>query len=186
MSVVTKDDKATLRQWHEELQEKRGLRASLRRSKTVNDACLAEGLHSLLMQTHSLWKNKAPWNVTALAITAALAAHIKFIDEQKSFAAQLGQKKGGDTPVMSKLRFSHLLAVKTPDELLRQLRCAVKLLDGSVNLFSLADDIFCWCQEQNDLLNHHRRQQRPTEFLRIRWALEYYQAGDGDTDNEQD
>ncbi|ECC4532686.1 type I-E CRISPR-associated protein Cse2/CasB, partial [Salmonella enterica] len=24
MSVVTKDDKATLRQWHEELQEKRG------------------------------------------------------------------------------------------------------------------------------------------------------------------
>ncbi|EIT4250127.1 type I-E CRISPR-associated protein Cse2/CasB, partial [Salmonella enterica subsp. enterica serovar Typhimurium] len=38
----------------------------------------------------------------------------------------------------------------------------------------------------NDLLNHHRRQQRPTEFLRIRWALEYYQAGDGDTDNEQD
>ncbi|MBJ4929221.1 type I-E CRISPR-associated protein Cse2/CasB, partial [Salmonella enterica subsp. enterica serovar Corvallis] len=25
---------------------------------------------------------------------------------------------------------------------------------------------------------------RPTEFLRIRWALEYYQAGD--TDNEQD
>lgn len=85
MSVVTKDDKATLRQWHEELQEKRGLRASLRRSKTVNDACLAEGLHSLLMQTHSLWKNKAPWNVTALAITAALAAHIKFIDEQKEF-----------------------------------------------------------------------------------------------------
>ncbi|OFE41974.1 type I-E CRISPR-associated protein Cse2/CasB, partial [Salmonella enterica subsp. enterica] len=66
---------------------------------------------------------------------------IKFIDEQKSFAAQLGQKKGGDTPVMSKLRFSHLLAVKTPDELLRQLRRAVKLLDGSVNLFSLADDI---------------------------------------------
>ncbi|ELX86772.1 hypothetical protein SE20037_16604, partial [Salmonella enterica subsp. enterica serovar Enteritidis str. 20037] len=27
MSVVTKDDKATLRQWHDELQEKRGLRA---------------------------------------------------------------------------------------------------------------------------------------------------------------
>ncbi|ECE0823963.1 type I-E CRISPR-associated protein Cse2/CasB [Salmonella enterica] len=186
MSIVQEDHKATLRKWHEDLQEKRGARASLRRSKTVNEACLSEGFHLLLMQTHSLWKNKADWHVTALAITAALAAHIKFIDEQKSFAAQLGQKKGGDTPVMSKLRFSHLLAVKTPDELLRQLRRAVKLLDGSVNLFSLADDIFCWCQEQNDLLNHHRRQQRPTEFLRIRWALEYYQAGDGDTDNEQD
>lgn len=112
--------------------------------------------------------------------------HISNLLMSKEFAAQLGQKKGADTPVMSKLRFSHLLAVKTPDELLRQLRRAVKLLDGSVNLFSLADDIFCWCQGKNDLLNHHRRQQRPTEFLRIRWALEYYQAGDGDTDNEQD
>lgn len=60
MSIVTKDDKATLLQWHEELQEKRELRASLRRSKTVNDACLAEGLHSLLMQTHSLWKTRQP------------------------------------------------------------------------------------------------------------------------------
>lgn len=89
MSIVTKDDKATLLQWHEELQEKRELRASLRRSKTVNDACLAEGLHSLLMQTHSLWKNKAAWHVTALAITAVLAAHIKFIDERQSFATQL-------------------------------------------------------------------------------------------------
>lgn len=93
MSVVTKDDKATLRQWHDELQEKRGLRASLRRSKTVNDACLAEGLHSLLMQTHSLWKNKAPWNVTALAITAALAAHIKFIDEQRVLLRSLTEER---------------------------------------------------------------------------------------------
>lgn len=97
------------------------------------------------MQTHSLWKNKAAWHVTALAITAALAAHIKFIDEQRVLLRSLDQKKSGDTPVMSKLRFSHLLAVKRPDELLRQLRRAVKLLDGSVNLFSLADDIFCWC-----------------------------------------
>ncbi|MGT2448527.1 type I-E CRISPR-associated protein Cse2/CasB, partial [Salmonella enterica] len=77
-----------------------------------------------------------------------------------------------------------LCAVKTPDELLRQLRRAVKLLNGTANLISLAEDIFHWCQENNELLNHHRRQQRPTEFLRIRWALEYYQAGDDD--NEKD
>ncbi|WP_079955315.1 type I-E CRISPR-associated protein Cse2/CasB, partial [Salmonella enterica] len=98
-------------------------------------------------------------HVTALAITAVLAAHIKFIDERQSFATQFGQKKSGDNPVMSKLRFSRLSAVKTPDELLRQLRRAVQLLDGSVNLISLADDIFRWCQEQDDLLNHHCRQQ---------------------------
>ncbi|WP_370615428.1 type I-E CRISPR-associated protein Cse2/CasB [Citrobacter portucalensis] len=178
MSIVKEDHKATLRKWHEELQEKRGARASLRRSVTVNDVCLSEGFRTLLMQTHTLWKVEGQeWRFTALALTAALAANVKAIDERQKFAAQLNDS-------MSELRFSRLCAVKTPDELLRQLRRAVKLLNGSLNLFSLAEDIFCWCQENNDLLNHHRRQQRPTEFLRIRWALEYYQAGD--TDNEQD
>lgn len=142
MSIVKEEHKATLRKWHEELQEKRGNRASLRRSTTVNDVCLSEGFRSLLMQTHTLWKIEA-----------------------------------------QEWRFTRLSAVKTPDDLLRQLRRAVKLLNGSVNLISLAEDIFRWCQESDDLLNHHRRQQRPTEFIRIRWALEYYQAGDAD--NEQ-
>ena len=53
------------------------------------------------------------------------------------------------------------------------------------NLISLAEDIFLWCQESDALLNHHRRQQRPTEFIRIRWALEYYQAGDADNEQNQ-
>ncbi|MBJ9296807.1 type I-E CRISPR-associated protein Cse2/CasB [Citrobacter werkmanii] len=178
MSIVQEDHKVTLRKWHEDLQEKRGARASLRRSVTVNDVCLSEGFRSLLMQTHTLWKIEGQeWRFTALALTAAVAANVKKIDERQKFAAQLNGS-------MSELRFSRLCAVKTPDELLRQLRRAVKLLNGSLNLFSLAEDIFCWCREQDDLLNHHRRQQRPTEFLRIRWALEYYQAGDAD--NEQD
>lgn len=104
---------------------------------------------------------------------------MKTIDDRQTFAAQLGQKTG-DTPVMSRLRFARLSAVKTPDELLRQLRRAISLLHGSVNLLSLAEDIFRWCREQDDLLNHRRRQQRPIEFIRIRWALDYYQAGDAE------
>ncbi len=43
MSIVKEEHKATLRKWHEELQAKRGNRASLRRSTTVNDVCLSEG-----------------------------------------------------------------------------------------------------------------------------------------------
>lgn len=43
MSIVKEEHKATLRKWHEELQEKRGNRASLRRSTTVNDVCLQKG-----------------------------------------------------------------------------------------------------------------------------------------------
>lgn len=184
MSIVKDDHKATLRRWHAELQEKRGLRASLRRSKTVNETCLSEGFRSLLMQTHTLWKREnEEWRFTALAITAALAAQVKYIDERQKFAAQLGQMTGNNQ-VMSELRFSRLSAAKTPDELLRQLLRAVRLLNGVVNLPSLADDVFHWCRENDELLNHIRRQQRPTEFIRIRWALEYYQAGEANNDNQ--
>ena len=186
MKIVKDDHRVTLRQWHAGLQEKRGLRASLRHSKTVTDACLSEGFRSLLMQTHTLWKIDAQeWRFTALAITAALAAQVKSIDERQTFAAQLGQMTGNN-PVMSELRFSRLSAVKTPDELLRQLLRAVRLLNGAVNLPSLAEDVFHWCRENDEWLNHIRRQQRLTEFIRVRWALEYYQAGEADCDNNKD
>lgn len=186
MKIVKDDHKVTLRQWHAGLQEKRGLRASLRHSKTVTDACLSEGFRSLLMQTHTLWKIDAQeWRFTALAITAALAAQVKSIDERQTFAAQLGQMTGNN-PVMSELRFSSLSAVKTPDELLRQLLRAVRLLNGAVNLPSLAEDVFHWCRENDELQNHIRRQQRPTECIRVRWAMEYNQAGDAGNDNNND
>lgn len=172
------EHKATLRKWHEELQEKRGERASLRRSTTVNDVCLTDGFRLFLKNRQIKWQDEPEWRITALALIAAVSANVKAIDERQPFAAQLAA-------VMSKGRFTRLSAVKTPDELLRQLRRAVRLLNGSVNLDSLAEGVFRWCQESDDLLNHHRRQQRPTEFIRIRWALEYYQAGDADNEQNQ-
>lgn len=182
MSIVKDEHKTMLRKWHAMLQEKRGLRASLRRSVTIGESCMSDGFHALLMETHTLWKvQHQEWRFMALAITAALAAHVRAIDERQSFAAQLGPSGGG---AMSELRFRRLLAVKTPDELLRQLRRAIRLLNGSVNLISLAEDIFVWCREQDDLMKHIRQQQRPTEFIRIRWALEYYQAGNTDIDDK--
>lgn len=186
MKIVKDDHRVTLRQWHAGLQDKRALRASLRHSKTVTEACLSEGFRSLLMQTHSLWRSDAQeWRFTALAITAALAAHVKSIDERQTFATQLGQMMG-NKPVMSELRFSRLSAVKTADELLRQLLRAVRLLNGTVNLPSLAEDVFHWCRENDELQNHIRRQQRPTECIRVRWAMEYFQAGDAGSDNNNE
>ena len=75
MSIVKEEHKATLRKWHEELQEKRGNRASLRRSTTVNDVCRSEGFRSLLMQTHTLWKIESQeWRFTALALVQLTAS----------------------------------------------------------------------------------------------------------------
>ncbi|HAH9648011.1 TPA: type I-E CRISPR-associated protein Cse2/CasB [Escherichia coli] len=144
----------------------------------VNDVCLTDGFRLFLKNRQIKWQDEPEWRITALALIAAVSANVKAIDERQPFAAQLAA-------VMSKGRFTRLSAVKTPDELLRQLRRAVRLLNGSVNLDSLAEGVFRWCQESDDLLNHHRRQQRPTEFIRIRWALEYYQAGDADNEQNQ-
>lgn len=176
MSIVKDGHKATLRKWHEELQAKRGNRASLRRSTTVNDVCLSEGFRSLLMQTHTLWKIEAQeWRFTALALVAAVAANVKAIDERQPFAAQLAA-------VMSEGRFTCLSAVKTPDDLLRQLRRAVKLLNGSVNLISLADDIFRWCGERRPA----QSSPPPAEANRIYpYSLGAGILPAGDADNEQ-
>lgn len=134
MSIVKEEHKATLRKWHEELQEKRGERASLRRSTTVNDVCLTDGFRLFLKNRQIKWQDEPEWRITALALIAAVSANVKAIDERQPFAAQLAA-------VMSKGRFTRLSAVKTPDELLRQLRRAVRLLNGSVNLDSLAEGL---------------------------------------------
>lgn len=182
MKILTDDHLATLHKWHDDLQEMRGARASLRRSNTINEICLSDGFRTLLMQTHTLWQiDGQEWRITALALIAALAAEIKTVTKDRPFAAQLGHKDG-EKPVMSVQRFRRLSSVKTPNDLLRQLRRAIKLLRGTVTLRSLAEDIFHWCQEQDDLQNHKCRRQRPTEFIHIRWALEYYHANDTDTE----
>ncbi|MDX6041737.1 type I-E CRISPR-associated protein Cse2/CasB [Scandinavium lactucae] len=183
MDIVKNEHGTVLCKWHHDLQDRRGLRASLRRSTTITEACLADGFRLLLLQTHTLWNiERQEWRFTALALVAAVAAHIKSIDERKTFAAQLGQKMNS-RQAMSELRFRRLCEVKKPDDLLRQLRRAVQLLNGTVNLSSLADDIFRWCREADDLHQHHRRQQPHTEFIRIRWAMDYYQAEHQDEKN---
>lgn len=94
MNVVSDEHKATLRQWHEELQEKRGLRASLRRSATLNDVCLSEGFHSLMVQTHSLWNTRGKaWRFTALALVAALAAQVKRLMTARRSPLSWGRKR---------------------------------------------------------------------------------------------
>jgi CRISPR system Cascade subunit CasB len=95
MTILTEDHKETLRRWHENLQKARGLRASLRRCVTVNESCVSEGFHSLLMQTHTLWKiEHQEWRFTALAMVAALASHVCHITEGQSFATARSEEKG--------------------------------------------------------------------------------------------
>nr|WP_216668502.1 type I-E CRISPR-associated protein Cse2/CasB [Cronobacter sakazakii] len=153
------------------------MRASLRRSHTLNEVRLSEGFNSLAARVPTLWNVPGrEWRFCALGIVAALAAHIKTVDTRASFAEQLGHKEGNHA-VMSELRFRRLSQARTQEELFRQLRRAVQLLGGVVNLPDLAEGVFRWCAEENERERRAARRRAPTDYIRVRWALDYYMAG---------
>ena len=176
MTYLSKEQQQALLSWHDAINDTKGrrLRASLRRCSDINQACQAEGFRSLLFKKDlpALWnREQEPWRFSAMALIAAVLAHVKTNSNKEKFAEQLGAEKKG-RPVMSELRFSRLRGVKTHDELLRQLRRAVKLCEGVINIPDLAEGIFRWCREANDPY----LTLKPTDYIRIRWAMEYYQA----------
>lgn len=112
---------------------------------------------------------------TALAIIAGVVSHVSENDPTLSFAERMAQKNGG-APVMSELRFRRLLAVRTEEGLFRELRRAVKLADGRLNIVSLADDVFRWCADNQMLAFNKGQDIRPTDLIQVRWSLDYYGA----------
>lgn len=171
-----------LSSWHKNLEEDRQQRASLRRCSSLLDVYTSSGFRDLLFKLKPLWEGKAPWRFTALAIIAGVVSHVSENDFSLSFAERMAQKNGG-TPVMSELRFRRLLAVRTEEGLFRELRRAVKLADGRLNIISLADDVFGWCSD-NQMLAFNRGQDiRSTDLIQVRWSLDYYGASD---DNNQE
>lgn len=179
MSMLSQAHRESLLKWHSLINEQQGrrLRASLRRSHTLFDVWLSEGFRALAARLPSLWNVPGrEWRFCALGIVAALAAHVKTIDTRHAFAAQLGHINGNN-PVMSELRFRRLSQARTQEELFRQLRRAVQLLGGTVNLLDLAESVFRWCAEEDERARHTAQKRTPTEYIRVRWALDYYMAG---------
>lgn len=179
MSMLSQAHRESLLKWHSLINEQQGrrLRASLRRSHTLSDVWLSEGFRVLVARLPSLWNVPGrEWRFCALGIVAALAAHVKTIETRQPFAAQLGQTNGNN-PVMSELRFRRLSQARTQEELFRQLRRAVQLLGGTVNLPDLAEGVFRWCAEEDAHARHAAQKRTPTEYIRVRWALDYYMAG---------
>lgn len=179
MSMLSQAHRESLLKWHSLINEQQGrrLRASLRRCHTLSDVWLSEGCQALAARVPSLWNVPGrEWRFCALGIVAALAAQVKTIETRQTFAAQLGQTTGNN-PVMSELRFRRLNQARTHEELFRQLRRAVQLLGGAVNLPDLADGVFRWCAEVDECMRHAAQKRTPTDYIRVRWALDYYMAG---------
>jgi len=162
------EERDKLLSWWESLESNRSDRARLRRAETPDDALLTEPFFQFLNRMPARWSE--PEQIMASALVAAALAHVKKNKEDKQFAAQLASpKKGEDRPRMSELRFQQLRKSRTADEFFRRLLRAIGLLEGRVNVLSLADSILHWMYEYR--FGAHRE---PQKRLSVRWATDYY------------
>jgi CRISPR system Cascade subunit CasB len=142
--------------WWKGLESDRGERAFLRRASNITEAAFSPAYHRLLGR---LKEQNGSVNREALAAVAGLATHVKaHTDIGGSLARQMAiPKAGGSGARVSGLRFRRLLAVSERDELYPLLIRVIRLLDGNVNLLSLANSVYWW-----------------NENTRKQWAYDYY------------
>lgn len=185
-----------LQQWHQWLDDNRGDRARLRRAESPEDILLTDAFFHFLewMKPLTEWSEKTP--ILTKASIAGAVAHVKTnkqipsrISISKntpetsakfaSFAEQLATPLDGKSKApMSELRFQQLQKSATPDDFYRRILRAIQLLDGNVNLVSLAYDIAQWHREFNQIADYRNPQNR----LAVRWATDYFTRSSQNTD----
>ena len=166
-----KEFRAAVTAWHATLEDNRGVRAELRRAKSVNDALFTEAYqsnflpvlrnHDCELAMEGVSENKRTRVFQNLAMAAALISHVKTVDPARSFAQLMGTREGDseNSALVHPARFRRLMAVEPDekDELLRMLIRLIRMTGGAANLRCLLDASFCW-----------------NDSLRAQWALAYY------------
>ncbi len=164
-------DAQALLQWRGWLDDNRGDRARLRRAVAPEDILLTDAFFHFLQrmsQTSGHWRSNLP----ASACVAGALAHVKSHKDHLSFAAQLATPMEGKSKApMSELRFQQLQKSKTLEDFYRRILRAIQLLDGQVNIVSLANDILHWHREFD-----HAIDRNPQNRLAVRWATDYFTA----------
>lgn len=167
-------EKEALLHWHQWLDDNRGDRARLRRGENPEDILLTEAFFHFLEKMPVGFPHKLP-DEQRLFVSAAIAgllAHVKQDNEKFNFAKQLATPSEGKTKApMSELRFQQLQKSRTTDDFYRRILRAIRLLDGNVNIPSLANDIIHWHREFEKQLDRH-----PAKRLAVRWASDYFTA----------
>lgn len=166
------DHHQALIDWHESLYSNKGDRAALRRCTKPDDVLLTKGFRSVLQRLAG-FKTLKEEQLLALACTAGVLAHIKEHDKNGlSFAKQMAKTKdGGDKPLISELRLSQLQKSYNWDEFYRSMIRTTKILGKELNIVAIADAIFHWGKEFNDIYEI-----QPMNRLQVKWANDYYQV----------
>lgn len=160
--VSNPDIHSALIRWWQELDNMRGERAELRRCHNPMEVVFNPAFHRLRWNLNNL--DKGYINPQWLATVAGVLSHVKKFDAHANFAAQMATLKAGSNNVaVSELRFRRLLKIEHHDELFGALIRIVHLLDGNVNISSLANGAYWW-----------------NEFTRKDWAYSYYDKAPGE------
>jgi len=141
-----KESQQAITKWHAWLhnENRRGERARLRRCDGLEEIMLQPAFYRLCREP-SLRKKP----VDALALAAGLLAWVENSDERPT-PVLLGHPKqpGEETPLLSELRFQHLLASHTAEDLFQNLRRAIVHVGKKANPVLLADEILHWQAQQ--------------------------------------
>ena len=87
-------------------------------------------------------KETENWQKDKLAAIAGLLAHVK-AEDTSHLPVKMSQLSG-DRPLVSVLRFSNLLKIKTTDDLFVSLRRTLPLISNEANVYHLAKDVYFW------------------------------------------
>lgn len=174
-----------LQNWHSSLKDNRGDRARLRRAERPEDVMLCHAFFHFLQQMPQNWQ--VPEVIFTSAAVAGLLSHVKEDRQVESkgyqpkenkqprriatFAELLARPVKGEKPAMSEIRFQQLQKSRTTDDFYRGVIRAIRLLGGSVNIPSLANDIIHWHREFDSRIGRE-----PSKRLAVRWAMDYFTA----------
>ncbi|MEF3077352.1 type I-E CRISPR-associated protein Cse2/CasB [Methylobacter sp. Wu1] len=177
---LNSSEQSALKDWYDSLDHNRAVRARLRRAEDPEDILLTDAFFHFLnfmpeMFPKELMENK--WQFSekqrfyVIASIAGLLSHVKQNNEISSFAKQLAGT-GKDRAPMSELRFQQLLKSPNHTDFYRRMIRAIRLLNGSVNVISLANDVIQWFWE------HEQKEsdRYPSNRLAVRWATDYFTA----------
>lgn len=160
MSVNFKADAPVgqiLTEFWQGLEENKGSRAQLRRCKTPQEVVMVSAFHRLCRRLRPLMQGEREGWEMRIAAIAGLLAHVRKLDSRKTLAGQMAEKRpGGDSPVVSELRFRRLLQ-RDRQDLFAALVRILGLLDKAANPFDLARSVYYWGDQE-----------------RKRWAFAYF------------
>jgi CRISPR system Cascade subunit CasB len=137
-----------LLRWWEDLQERAGDRATLRRCRTPTEVVFEPPYHELYRQL----TDHAYVHEDDLATVAGLAVRVDENATDKPLGQQMAAPRGaGGRPVLTPARFRRLLDLEDRERVFSSAIRVVDLLDGTLNLPDLATTVYWW----NDRAKKH-------------------------------